>query len=182
MSFATPGLPTWANTATVATCAQTGEQARPAQPPTTVATSTDLLVELAYRLKSLRNAAVLTHLLRVGADETVVKTTPAAMARHELDDQLSYKEVRNAIEDLVRLGLVTTVVHPNTRTHLTVDRAAVLALLAQPLSGRLPGLAHRDFAFLTAWRDLRAQAHTLSTTSPASGETDSLGRPNQESA
>ena len=114
--------------------------------------NSDLFVRLSYRLKSMRNVAVLMYLLENGADVAEVKNTLPMISYHGLSNAVSYKEVRKAVEDLIELGLVTTRIHANTKTHFTVDRAAVLAFLSKPVAHDLPGLRDSAYPFLEAWR------------------------------
>lgn len=140
-----------------------------------------LFVRLSYHLERVRNVVVLMYLLERQADLQEAKTTSAMIATHGLHGALTYREVRNAINDLIELGLVTTRVHPNTRTHFTVHRDAVLQLLAKPLPHDLPGVRQSSYPFLDAWRaasvaadettDLAGPAPSTPSTPPITSET-----------
>lgn len=112
-----------------------------------------LFVQLSYRLGRARTVAVLMYLLDREADQREIRTTLTTLSTHGLAGKFTLNEVRKAINDLVTLGLVSTLVHPNTRTHLKVDRAAVLDLLAAPLPDELPGVRQSSCSFLDAWRN-----------------------------
>jgi hypothetical protein len=117
-----------------------------------------LLVELLYRLHSYRNAVVMYALLEAQADVEEFKISIPVLS-DRFAGRVSVDEVRKAIRDLKALGLVTTRAYPNLKTYFTVDRAAVLELLAQPLPDMLPAIRERDFAFLPAWREAVAAGH-----------------------
>lgn len=116
----------------------------------------ELLSELLVRLSDVKASMVLTHLLECQADVSEYQTTFERIAYDATDEYLTKRQVRLATAKLTKLGLVSTMAHPNTRTYFTVNRDAVLALLAQPLPKRLPGMSDRNFPFLDAWQQARA--------------------------
>jgi hypothetical protein len=113
----------------------------------------DLYVKLSHQLKSYRNAAVLYALLEAAADEREFKKSVPMLSFENLRESLSAKQARNAIDDLVALGLVSTRVYPNLKTYFTVNRDAVLDLLAKPLPDTLPGTRDNNFPFLAVWKE-----------------------------
>jgi hypothetical protein len=113
----------------------------------------ELLHRLAkYEHGKYSDAMLLHYLLRQGADDIEFKSTAVKVALDALAGCLNRWEVQRSIERLTKLGLIATRVHANTRTHFTVNRDAVLALLAKPLPRNLPGIDERHFAFLDEWQ------------------------------
>lgn len=129
-----------------------------------------LFVELVHRLKKYSDAAVLNALLINGADEREYKTSAVKLALDVLLGAVGRRDVQRAFERLSDLGLIDIRVHANTRTHVTVNREAVLAFLRQPLPSRLPGLSAREFPFLEAWAADRAMAESLSPAEESSAQ------------
>jgi hypothetical protein len=124
--------------------------------------SQSLFIELLHRLRKYEDAkysdAMLLHyLLRQGADETEFKSTAVKVALDALAGCLNRWEVQRAIDRLTQLGLISTRVHANTRTHFKVNRDAVLALLAKPLPRNLPGIDERHFSFLDEWQAAQSE-------------------------
>jgi hypothetical protein len=101
---------------------------------------------------------LLHYLLRQGADEAEFKTTSVKLALDALSGCLNRWEVQRSADRLSKLGLISTRVHANTRTHFLVNRQTVLALLAKPLARNLPGIDERHFSFLDAWQSQRLSA------------------------
>ena len=122
-----------------------------------------LFNELLHRLRKhedgkYSDAMLLHYLLRQGADETEFKSTAVKVALDALAGCLNRWEVQRSIDRLSQLGLISTRVHANTRTHFTVNREAVLALLAKPLPRNLPGIDERHFPFLDEWKAAQTTA------------------------
>lgn len=122
-----------------------------------------LFNELLHRLRKhedgkYSDAMLLHYLLRQGADETEFKSTAVKVALDALAGCLNRWEVQRSIDRLSQLGLISTRVHANTRTHFTVNRGAVLALLAKPLPRNLPGIDERHFPFLDEWKAAQTTA------------------------
>jgi hypothetical protein len=115
-------------------------------------TASSLFVELVHRLQKHTDASVLSVLLADQADVVEVKTSAGRISMDRLGESISRLEVHRALKRLSDSGLISVRIHANTRTHVTVDRAAVLALLQKPLPPRLPGLVEREFPFLDVWR------------------------------
>lgn len=116
-----------------------------------------LFNELLHRLRKYEDgkysdAMLLHYLLRQGADDSEFKSTAVKVALDALSGCLNRWEVQRSIDRLSQLGLISTRVHANTRTHFTVKREAVLALLAKPLPRNLPGIDERHFPFLDEWK------------------------------
>jgi DNA-binding MarR family transcriptional regulator len=116
-----------------------------------------LFNELLHRLRKYEDgkysdAMLLHYLLRQGADDSEFKSTAVKVALDALSGCLNRWEVQRSIDRLSQLGLISTRVHANTRTHFTVNREAVLALLAKPLPRNLPGIDERHFPFLDEWK------------------------------
>lgn len=113
----------------------------------------ELLHRLAkYEQGKYSDAMVLHYLLRQGADEEEFKSTAVKVALDALAGCLNRRDVQRSVERLTSMGLISTRVHANTRTHFTVHREAVLRLLAKPLPRNLPGLDERHFSFLDEWK------------------------------
>jgi hypothetical protein len=131
-----------------------------------------LFVELSYRLKSFRDATVLVALLLEKADERELKISLMNLALGRLANQLTFEQVRKSIRDLKAAGLVTTRVHPHLKTFFSVDRAAVLQLLASPLPETLPAMSDHAFPFLAVWQAAteRATLITEPVASPSESE------------
>lgn len=122
-----------------------------------------LFNELIHRLSKYEDgkysdAMLLHYLLRQGADDAEYKTTAVKVAFDALAGCLNRRDVQRSTERLSQLGLISTRVHANTRTHFTVNREAVLALLAKPLPRNLPGIDERHFPFLDEWRAAQTTA------------------------
>lgn len=122
-----------------------------------------LFNELLHRLRKYEDgkysdAMLLHYLLRQGADVVEHKTTSVKVALDALAGCLNRHDVQRSTVRLSQLGLISTRVHANTRTHFTVNRAAVLALLAKPLPRNLPGIDERHFPFLDEWRTAQKEA------------------------
>ena len=134
--------------------------------------SKTLFNELLHRLCKYEggkysDAMLLHYLLRQGADEQEFKSTAVSIALDALSACVNRRDVQRSIERLTGMGLITTRVHANTRTHFSVNKAAVLALLSKPLPRNLPGLDERHFAFLDRWREMQSlQASTEAAESP----------------
>lgn len=122
-----------------------------------------LFNELLHRLRRYEDckysdAMLLHYLLRQGADDAEFKTTAVKVALDALAGCLNRRDVQRSIVRLSQLGLISTRVHANTRTHFTVKREAVLALLAKPLPRNLPGIDGRHFPFLDEWKTAQKSA------------------------
>ena len=118
--------------------------------------SKTLFNELLHRLCKYEggkysDAMLLHYLIRQGADDVEFKSTAVKVALDALAGCVNRRDVQRSIERLTQLGLISTRIHANTRTHFTVNRDAVLALLAKPLPRNLPGLDERSFPFLDQW-------------------------------
>ena len=114
-------------------------------------TNAVLFVNLMYRLKSFRNTAVLTFLLEVEADKKEYVCSAPVLSHRYLGNQLSLKEVKKAIADLLELELISTRVHANTKTYFKVNAEQVQSLLRQPLPVHLPGMDDLQYPFLKTW-------------------------------
>jgi hypothetical protein len=121
-----------------------------------------LFIHLMHVLKKYTDVCVVMALLSDLADQREVKTTAGELALRKLETHISRKEVQRSFDRLSDLGLIDIRVHANTRTHVTVNREAVLSMLRLPLPNRLPGLSARELPFLEAWAADRATAESLS--------------------
>lgn len=110
-----------------------------------------LFIELVHRLKHYTDAMFLFGMLKERADLREFESTRPKMSRRQMEGAVTDREVRRSLERLQDSGLITVRTHANTRTHVTVNRQAVLDLLRQPVSPRLPGLHEFSFPFLDAW-------------------------------
>lgn len=118
----------------------------------------ELFAQLAQRLQSYADAAVLWICLKEHADVEEISITAGKMATIELCDTMKIWDVQRTIKRLELLGFISVRIHKNTRTLVTVHREAVLNLLRQPMPERLPALSKKVFPFLAAWNeDLAAQ-------------------------
>lgn len=122
-----------------------------------------LFNELLHRLCKYEDckysdAMLLHYLLRQGADGTEFKTTAVKVALDALHGCINRRDVQRSVERLTKLELISTRVHANTRTHFSVNRQAVLALLEKPLPRNLPGIDERHFPFLDEWESLHSDA------------------------
>ncbi|MFC7411530.1 hypothetical protein [Hydrogenophaga atypica] len=129
-----------------------------------------LFVHLMHVLKKYTDVCVLMALLSDQADLKEVKTTAGEIALHKMHMKVPRLAVQRSFDRLSDLGLIDIRVHANTRTHVTVNRDAVLAFLRQPLPSRLPGLSAREFPFLEAWAADRAMAESLSPADESSAQ------------
>lgn len=138
--------------------------------------SKTLFNELLHRLTKYKNgkysdAMLLHYLLRQGADKEEFKTTAIKVALDALAGCLNRGDVQRSIERLKQLGLISTRVHANTRTHFTVNREAVLELLSEPLPRNLPGIDERHFSFLDEWQSVRSDTVSVyQVTEPTTSE------------
>lgn len=123
-------------------------------------TNAVLFVNLIYRLKSFRNTTVLTFLLEVEADKKDYVCSASVLSYRYLGNQLSLKEVKKAIADLLELELISTRVHANTKTYFKVNAEQVRALLSQPLPEHLPGMDDLQYPFLQSWKADRSPPDT----------------------
>lgn len=110
--------------------------------------SKDLFIELLHRLHKYSDAAVLYVALQQHADVGEFKTTSTRLALDSLGGAIDRFLVQRSLKRLSDMGLVEIRVHANYRTHIKVDRDAVMALLRQPVSPFLPGLRADGFPFL----------------------------------
>ncbi len=110
-----------------------------------------LFAQLVQRFQNYADAAVLWVLLKEEADSREHESTVWRMASEQLCGTLSPKTAHRAFDHLREMGLISTRVHKNTKTLITVDRNAVLEFLRQPLPERLPALSQKRFAFLEVW-------------------------------
>ena len=58
------------------------------------------------------------------------------------------RQVQRSLTRLGEAGLLQCRTHANYKTHVTVDRAAVKALLRTPISPYVPGVIEDRFSFL----------------------------------
>ena len=107
-----------------------------------------LFIELMHRLRNYVDASVLYVELHQHADEVDFKTTAAKISLDYLGGRVEKKQVQRSLDRMVDWGLLEVQVHSNYRTHIKVDRDAVMALLRQPVSPFLPGLRADGFPFL----------------------------------
>ncbi len=125
--------------------------------------SSQLFVEILHRLHKYEDgkysdALLLHYLLRQGAEEAEFKTTAVKVALDAMSGCINRRDVQRSIVRLTEMGLISTRVHANTRTHFSVNRDAVLALLARPLPRNLPGIDERFFPFLNDWHESQRAA------------------------
>lgn len=116
----------------------------------------DLFSQLCQRMNSYADAAVLWILLKEEADVEEYGITAGKMAEQQLCSTLSSTTVQRTVQRLREMGFVTTRIHKNTKTLVTVNREGVLDLLRQKIPERLPAVSKKQFAFLDAWNADRA--------------------------
>jgi hypothetical protein len=129
-------------------------------------TGPSLFIEMVLRLQHYSDAAVLWIFLKEKADEREYTTTAVKMALDQLTGTVNRRSVQRSIERLQELGFIQVRIHANTGTKVTVDRAAVLRLLRDPLPERLPGLSRKVFPFLDAWVADAAATHPAGEGAP----------------
>jgi tyrosine-protein phosphatase YwqE len=112
--------------------------------------SPELFIRLLHMLQKYSDAMVLQILLEQHADKTEFKTSARQIAMDFASGQIVRRQAQQALSRLAEKGLIDVQVHPNYRTHIKVDREAVLALLRIPVSDFLPGLRQVNFPFLEA--------------------------------
>lgn len=127
-------------------------------------TGEQLFISLLHRLQDYQAAMVLHALIQQQADQTEFKISCSQLSLSLLGGRVSLKQVQRALIRLEEQGLVQSRTHTNYRTHITVDREAVQALLRTPVSDYLPGLRNDSFPFLD---DLNARMKAESGLLPA---------------
>lgn len=119
-------------------------------------TGPDLFKALVQLMRNYADAAVLWILLKEEADVKEEGVTSGGLAEIQLCDTIDRKTAQRSIQRLRDMGFITTRVHKNTKTLVTVNREAVLELLRKPIPERLPAVSKKQFAFLDAWNADRA--------------------------
>lgn len=119
-------------------------------------TGNDLFSQLVQQLHNYADAAVLWIFLKEEADEIEYGAKSGKMSEEQLCSTVSSATVKRSIQRLQETGFITTRVHKNTKTLVTVNREAVLELLRKPIPERLPAVSKKQFAFLDAWNADRA--------------------------
>lgn len=109
-----------------------------------------LFVELSHRLQDYDATVVLMLLLHWGLDTKPLACSLAQIARNDLGDALSRREVQYAVLRLRAKGLIATAVYANTKTEFRVNAEAVLALLREPVPNTpfFPGISTEPMPFL----------------------------------
>lgn len=119
-----------------------------------------LFARLVQHFRNYNDAAVLWICLKERADCKEYPVSVGELASIELCDSIPRPSVHRAIHRLQQMGFISVRVQHKSKTLITVDREAVLALLRQPLPDRLPGCSDKKFPFLDAWRsELEAAAN-----------------------
>lgn len=126
--------------------------------------SKQLFTELVHRLQRYDDSMVLHAVIQQQADVIELRTSATRIALDFLGNRVQKKQVQRALDRLSDMGLLQVQAHPNYRTHITVDREAVQALLRTPVSDYLPGLRNDSFPFLD---DLNARTKAESGLLPA---------------
>lgn len=132
----------------------------------------DLFAQLVQRMHSYSDAAVLWIFLKEEADVDEYGAASGKMSEEQLCGTLSRKTIHRSIERMCEMGLITTRVHRNTKTLVTVNREAVLDLLRQQIPERLPAVSKKQFAFLDAWNADRAAVAAAAAIAAASQSDD----------
>ena len=117
--------------------------------------SDQLFIALIHRLKSYPDAMVLHAVLRQEADVEVYKSSSGQIATNLLGGLVQKKQVQRSLLRLAESGFLEIKVHSQYKTHVTVDREAVQALLRLPVSDYVPGVIEDTFRFLD---ELKAEA------------------------
>lgn len=117
--------------------------------------SDQLFIALIHRLKSYPDAMVLHAVLRQEADVEVYKSSSGQIATNLLGGLVQKKQVQRSLLRLAESGFLEIKVHSQYKTHVTVDREAVQALLRLPVSDYVPGVIEDTFPFLD---ELKAEA------------------------
>lgn len=133
--------------------------------------SAQLFVELLHRLLKFEkqakycDAMLLHHLLQNGGDCKTHKTTSSEVV-YALDGSIDRFDFQRSTARLKTLGYISAQTLTKSRTHFTVNREAVLGLLAKPLPRNMPGIDNRHFSFLDAWRAAQDATQTAGVTDP----------------
>ena len=138
-------------------------------------TNVEFFAALAHHLGDYDDALLLALLVALDADEVPLRSTPAKLARDQLGHAISAKRVQRAADRLVIRRLVTTRAYPNRWTEYSVDAAALITLLAQPLPDGpyVPGISKEPIGFLTR---LAASAGAAVSPSPSNSLDPSLAK------
>ncbi|MBB2778341.1 UNVERIFIED_ORG: hypothetical protein HNP28_003688 [Comamonas terrigena] len=120
-----------------------------------------LFAKLVQHLTNYNDAAVLWTLLKERADCKEIGISVNELASLQLCDSITRNSAHRTIEKLQQMGFITVRVQHKSKTLVTVNRAAVLDLLNQPLPERLPACSQKTFPFLDAWNaQLEAKAES----------------------
>lgn len=146
----------------------------------TQATGNDLFINLVQQFRSYTDAAVLWVLLKERADVGEISITSGSITDVELCRTIPLPTVKRTLQRLQETGFINVRVQKNTKTLVTVNKDAVLALLRQPVSERLPSVSKKQFPFLETWNEDIAQkaAHAANEYASA-GEGGNAGEAQQ---
>lgn len=136
-------------------------------------TGPDLFAELVQLIRNYADAAVLWILLKEEADVQEKGVTSGGLAETQLCDTIDRKTAQRSIQRLREMGFISTRVHRNTKTLVTVNREAVLNLLRQRIPERLPAASKKQFEFLDVWnadRAARAAQEAIAAASQTDGD------------
>ena len=111
-------------------------------------TSQELFLALLHRLQRYTDAMVLHAMLRQQADVSEFKGSASHISLDLLGGLVHMKQVQRSLIRLGEMGLLQCRTHANYKTHVSVDRAAVKALLRTPVSPYVPGVIEDTFPFL----------------------------------
>ena len=145
--------------------------------------SETLFAELIHRLRHYADAMLLFGMLKEHADVREFESTRPKISRRQLENAVDRFDISRSLDRLQTRGLITVRTHANTRTHIAVNRQAVLDLLAEPLSPRLPGRHEFKFPFLEAWNaDIAARHEAAAAVSNAdAADAEPFSDPSPES-
>ena len=132
-------------------------------------TCQQLFIELVQRLAKYSDAAVLWIFLKEHADVAEYKDSAERIAYDQLQQTVDRRDVQRSLGRLKQQGLISTRVHANFRTHVTVNREAVLELLRKPMAERMPSRSAKHFPFLDAWDADIAATQAAAVVESASG-------------
>lgn len=133
----------------------------------------DLFVHLVQHMRVYSDAAVLWVLLKEQADQREIAITSGSLSEIDLCKTVPIQTVKRTLQRLQEMGFIDARVQKNTRTLVRVNSRAVLNLLQQPISARLPAVSKKSFPFLDAWNHEIENCDAGATVLPVTSEQDS---------
>ena len=144
-------------------------------------TSQELFLALLHRLQRYPDAMVLHAMLRQQADVSEFKGSASHISLDLLGSLVHMRQVQRSLTRLGEAGLLQCRTHANYKTHVTVDRAAVKALLRTPISPYVPGVIDDGFSLLDEL-NAEAEADANKVADEAIKRASDLHKPDQPDA